>query len=136
MINTITGTFIGLVLFLGCGGVSDAVEKLSNKYVYMDESNTQKFIMFEGGSSLIEQEKNYIPCQILKYKDNKNYIIAQIKFHYEMGFVVGFEESKKLKEGQIYYYIIDTNKNVRYGPFEDKEIYMQQKKALNIKIKL
>ena len=128
---------IAFLMLVSCGGgISDIVEDIPNGYAYGDEAPQQKWIMFEDANSLEQQEKNYIPCKILKYKYNKKYIIAKIKFHYDMYCVVGFAESKQLKEGKIYYYIIDTIKNIRYGAFENYDKFNQKLKALNIDLKI
>jgi len=124
---------IGLILFMGCAGVSDVVEEIPNNYVYGDEAPQQKWIM---KNPLSIDSNLYIPCKILQYKYNQKYIISKIQFHYDMNCIVGFKESKSLKEGQIYYYIIDTVKNIRYGAFETKKEYLKKKKELNVKIEL
>lgn len=117
----------------GCGaGVSDIVEELPNGYVYGDEASKQKWIMknpLSIGSEL------YIPCQVIEYKYDKQYIIAKIRFHYDQNFVVGFIESKVLKEGQNYYYIIDTKNNLRYGPYQSKEEFIKEITAMDIGLK-
>ena len=137
MIKVLLSAFVGLIVFVGCGGVSDINEKLSNGYVYIDESPQQKLVMFDSANSLKQQEKNYIPCKILKYKHNKKYIIAKIRFHYDMNCgTIGFKESKQLKEGKIYYYIIDTVKNIRYGAFESYDDFSKQLKRLNVGLKI
>jgi hypothetical protein len=133
MIKVLTSIFIASIIILGCAGVSDIVEKIPNGYVYTDEASQQKWIM---KNPLSVDTDLYIPCKILKYKYNRNYIIAKIQFHYDMNCVVGFKESKNLKEGEIYYYIIDTKNNIRYGAFKNKKYYLKMKKKLNIQIKL
>ena len=130
--NIIIGAFIALI-YIGCG-VSDIVKKLPNEYVYMSESPSQKWIMNNDSKSI--DAKDYIPCKIQKYVYDNKYIIAKIKFHYDMHCAVGFKESKVLKDGKIYYYIIDTSKDVRYGPFAKKEDFNKQKLKLGIKLKL
>jgi len=124
---------IGFTIFTGCAGVSDVLEKLPNKYAYVSESHQQRWIM---KNPLSVDSNLYVPCKIQEYKFNKNYIIAKIKFHYDMNCVVGFEESKRLKEGKIYYYIIDTVKNVRYGEFDSYEKFNEKLKALNVGLSL
>ena len=57
--NIIIGALIALV-YTGCG-VSDIVNKLPNKYVYMSESPTQKWIMNNDSKSI--DAKDYIPCK-------------------------------------------------------------------------
>lgn len=128
---------IAVLTLVNCGGgISDITEDISNGYVYSDEAPQQKWIMFENANSLEQQEKNYIPCKILKYKYNKKYIIAKIKFHYDMNCVVGFRESKQLKEGKIYYYIIDTIKNIRYGAFKNYDKFNHKLKVLKVELKI
>ena len=53
-----------------------------------------------------------------------------------MHYTIGFNESKTLKEGKTYYYIIDTLKDARYGPFEEKKDFIIQKSKLGIKLNL
>lgn len=130
--NIIISVFIALI-YTGCG-VSDIVKKLPNEYVYMSESSSQKWIINNDSKSI--DAKDYIPCKIVKYAYDNKYIIAKIKFHYDLNCAVGFSESKKLKEGNIYYYIIDTSKDVRYGPFATKENFDKQKLKLGIKLEL
>ena len=127
---------VGFILFVGCAGVSDIYKDLPNGYTYISESPMRKSIIFEDANSLDQQEKNYIPCKVLKYKYNQNYIIAKIQFHYDMSCVVGYKESKRLKEGYIYYYIIDTVKNIRYGEFDSYEKFNEKLKALNVGLSL
>lgn len=123
---------VGLILFIGCTGVSDIYKDLPNGYTYISESPMQKSIIFEDANSLEQQERNYIPCKILKYKYNQNYIIAKIQFHYDINCVVGYKESKRLKEGHIYYYIIDTIKNIRYREFTTYEKFNEKLKLLKV----
>ena len=123
---------VGFILFMGCAGVSDIYKNLPNGYTYISESPMQKSIIFEDANSLRQQEENYIPCKILKYKYNQNYIVAKIQFHYDINCVVGFKESKRLKEGKIYYYIIDTVKNIRYGEFSDYHKLVEKLKKLKV----
>lgn len=124
--------FTMLIMFKGCAGLDDVAENLPNKYTYISEAPQQKWIM---KSPLSIDSDLYIPCQILDFKYNKNYIIAKIKFHYDINCVVGFNESKTLKEGKIYYYILDTEKNIRYGAFEKKD-YMSKINELGVNLKL
>jgi hypothetical protein len=127
-------TIISLVFMGGCS--SDIVKDLPNEYTYISETPMQKSIIFEGATSLKQQEENYIPCKVIKYKFNQNYIISKIKFHYDMNCVVGFKESKRLKEGKIYYYILDTVKNIRYGEFDTYEKFNVKLKTLKVGLEL
>ena len=119
-------------------GCWDIQEELPNGYKYISEQGSieYQYIIYEKATSLIKQENNAIPCKILDYKFNKKYILAKIKFHYDMDCAVGFEESKILIEGKIYYYIIDTQKNVRYGAYKDKRDFDNKIKELKIELKL
>ena len=123
---------IGLIL-LNITGCWDIQEEISSGYKYIEEVNNKnsKYILFEGANSLKEQENNSIPCTILKYIVTKNYILVKIKFHYKKNFVVGFNESKHLIEGGIYYYIIDTKKHIRYGEY-NKINFNKEMKKLNM----
>ena len=99
----------------------------------MDEALRYKYIIFEQANSVVEQEMNTLPCTIIKYKYDKKYIIAKIKFHYDINYgTIGFNESKILKEGKIYYYIIDTEKNIRYGAFQNENTFRKTLNKLNI----
>lgn len=129
MIKILISILTVFLILKGCAGVSDVLEKLSNGYVYMSEAPKQKWIM---KNPLSIDSDLYIPCQILEYKYNKKYIIAKIKFHYDINCVVGFNESKILKEGKIYYYIIDTEKNIRYGAFQNENTFRKTLNKLNI----
>lgn len=129
MIKILISIFTVFMIFKGCAGVSDVVEDLPNEYVYVDEAPQQKWIMKD---PLSIDSDLYIPCQILEYKYNKKYIIAKIKFHYDINCVAGFIESKTLKEGKIYYYIIDTEKNIRYGAFQNENTFRKTLNKLNI----
>jgi hypothetical protein len=125
--------FLGLIIFMGCAGVSDIVEKLPNGYVYGSESKKQKWIM---KNPLSIDSDLYIPCNISEYKYDENYIVAKIKFHYNMECIVGFKESKRLKEGRVYYYIIDTVKNIRYGEFDTYEKFIEKIQKLHVSLSL
>ena len=118
-------------------GCWDIQEELPNGYKYISEQHTveYEYIVFEEATSLIEEEKNTIPCKVLNYKYNERYILAKIKFHYDMNCVVGFEESKTLTEGKIYYYIIDTKKHVRYGAYENINDFNHKLKELKINLR-
>lgn len=133
MIKSLMSILISFVLFFGCAGVSDVLEKLPNKYSYVSESLEQRWIM---KNPLSVDSVLYIPCQVLNYKYNKKYIIAKIKFHYNMNCVVGFKESKQLKEGEIYYYIVNTEKNIRYGEFDSYEKFNKKLKVLHVGLSL
>jgi len=124
-----------LLVFIGCGG-GDWSENLGNDYIYISESSKQEWIMFEGAKFLEEANQNYIPCDIIDYRYNSQYIIAKIKFHYQNECVVGFKESKELKEGKIYYYIIDKENNLRYGAYSDKNSFKKQIQKLRIELEL
>ncbi len=132
-VKKILSVIVLVVLFIGCG-VSDIVKDLPNKYVYMSEAPKEKWIM--NNDSKVINSKDYIPCKIESYAYDKRYIIARIKFHYDMNCPVGFKESKTLKEGRIYYYILDTTKDQRYGPFEQKKEFVKKKRELAIGLKL
>ena len=121
------------VLLAGCG-VSDIVKDLPNEYVYSSESSNDKWIMNNDSKTI--DAKDYIPCKIEEYAHNKRYIIAMIRFHYDINCPVGFKESKVLKEGKIYYYILDTLKDKRYGPFEQKKDFEEKKRELGVDLKL
>lgn len=122
--------FILTLILLGCW---DIRKELPNGYIYSTESNQQIWIQ---KNPLSINSKAYVPCKILEYKFNKKYILAKIKFHYDMDCVVGFLESKILTEGEIYYYIIDTQKHIRYEAFENKNDFDEKLKELKIKLKL
>jgi len=127
-------SFLGFMIFVGCAGVSDIVEKIPNGYVYGSESKKQKWIM---KNPLSIDSDLYIPCKILEYKYDENYIIAKIKFHYNINYgTIGFKESKHLKEGKIYYYIIDTVKNIRYGELDTYEKFIEKLKSLHVNLSL
>ena len=132
MFKNIIISALTALIYTGCG-VSDIVKSLPNNYVYMSEAPVQKWIMH---NPLGINSSNYIPCKIEKYTYDNKYIIAKIKFHYDMHCAVGYDESKTLKEGKIYYYIIDTSKDIRYGPFETKKAFDKQKQNLGVKLKL
>ena len=128
---------IGTVLFFGCAGVSDIYKDLSNRYMYVDEASKYKYIIFKKANSITEQESNTIPCTILEYKFNQNFIIAKIKFHYDINYgTVGFKESKRLEEGKIYYYIINTVKNIRYGEFDTYKKFNKRLEVLKVDLSL
>jgi hypothetical protein len=131
MKKIVISSFLGLIIFMGCAGVSDIVEKIPNGYVYGSESKKQKWIM---KNPLSIDSDLYIPCKILEYKYDENYIVAKIKFHYSMECIVGFKESKRLKEGKVYYYIIDTVKNIRYGEFDTYEKFIEKLKKLHVSL--
>jgi len=133
MKKIIISIFMGFMVLTGCAGVSDVVEELPNEYVYGDEAPLQKWIM---KNPLSLNSDLYIPCKVLEYKYNQNYIIAKIEFHYDMYCVVGFEESKRLKEGKVYYYIIDTVKNIRYGEFDTYEKFTKKLNILKVDLLL
>lgn len=120
---------VGFVLVVGCAGVSDILDKLPNGYAYISESHQQKWIM---KNPLSVDSNLYIPSVVVEYQHNQNYIIAKIQFHYDINCVVGFKESKRLKEGKIYYYIIDTVKNIRYGEFSDYHKLVEKLKKLKV----
>lgn len=125
-------SIFSVIIMIGCGaGVSDIVEDLPNNYTYMSESLQQKLIM---KNPLSIDSDAYIPCQVIDYKYNEQYIIAKIKFHYDMNCVVGFKERNILKEGKIYYYIIDTKKDIRYGAYKDLDELTKKKELLNIEL--
>lgn len=132
MVKNIILIMLSLIFFIGCS-VSDIVKTLHNNYVYTSESSKQRWIM---KNPLSINSKDYIPCKIEKYSFDNNFILAKIKFHYDMNCVVGFDESKVLKEGNIYYYILNIKDDIRYGPFETKEAFNKQKQKLGIKLKL
>ena len=118
------------IIIIGCW---DIQKELPHGYKYIDEVNNRssKYIIFEDSSSLKEQESNSIPCTIVKYKFNQNYILVKIKFHYDKNLNVGFNESKQLVEGKIYYYILDTKKHIRYGAY-NKVSFNKKIKKLNM----
>jgi hypothetical protein len=136
MKKIVISAFLGVIIFMGCAGVSDIYKDLPNGYVYISESSMQKSIIFEDANSIEQQSKNYIPCKILEYKYDENYIVAKIKFHYNMECNVGFKESKRLKEGKVYYYIIDTVKNIRYGEFDTYEKFIEKIQKLHVSLSL
>jgi len=137
MVKGLISGFLGLIVFVGCGGVSDIYKDLPNGYMYVDEAPLYKYIILKKAHTLIEQEENTIPCSVLNYTYNQNYLIAKIKFHYDMNYgTTGFKESKRLKEGQIYYYIIDTKKNIRYGAFDTYEKFAKKLKILKVDLSL
>jgi hypothetical protein len=113
-------------------GCWDIQEELPNGYIYSTESSQEMWIQ---KNPLSINSKSYIPCKILEYQYNKRYILAKIKFHYDMNCVVGFEESKMLTEGKIYYYIIDTQKHVRYGAYENISDFNYKLKELKINLR-
>lgn len=132
MIKFLLSVF-SLLLIQGCGaGVSDINQDLPNNYIYVSEAPEQKWI---AKKPLSVNSNLYIPCRILKYKYDKRYIIAKIRFHYDQSSVVGFIESKALKEGKNYYYIIDTENNLRYGPYQSKEEFIKEITAMDIGLK-
>ena len=115
----------------GCGaGVSDEFKKLPNGYVYIEESSKHKWIM---KNPLPANSDLYVPCQVVNYHIyKKQYIIAKIKFLHDDICAVGFVESQYLKYDKLYFYIIDTKKEVRYGPFKTFANFKEQLNALNI----
>jgi len=121
--------FIGciLIIVIGCWDIQN---ELPNGYKYIDKANSKsaKYIILEDSSSLKEQESNSIPCTIVKYKFNQNYILVKIKFHYNKNLNVGFNESKRLEEGKNYYYILDTKKHIRYGEYNEVTFNKEIKK--------
>lgn len=124
-------TFFVILVIVGCAGVSDVYKKLTNGYIYVSESEKQKYIT---KNPLQVNSKLYIPCEVLEYKFNKRYIIAKIRFYYKSEYPVGFNENRQLKRGEIYYYIIDTINNKRYGAFDNFEQFNHMLKRLHIEL--
>jgi hypothetical protein len=121
-----------IILILNFVGCLDIRKKLPNGYIYLTESSQEMWIQ---KNPLSINSKSYIPCKILEYQYNERYILAKIKFHYDMNCVVGFEESKTLTEGKIYYYIIDSKKHVRYGAYENINDFNHKLKELKINLR-
>jgi len=125
-------TAIVLVILNGCAGVSDIYEELPNGYVYVSESKEQKVIV---KNPLSLNSNLYVPSIILDYKYNRDYIIAKIQFHYNSrDGSIGFQEQKRLKEGNVYYYIIDTKRDMRYGEFSNYQTFLKKLKELNVSL--
>jgi len=121
MINKIS---LILILFFSCN-FSDESIKLSGGYSFVDEGKKHKVII---------GKNNYIPCEVIDYDFDNNFIIVKQK---PTDLCFYGKDSSFYKEGKQfnYYWIIDNSNKLFLGPLNFKE-FSNSLKKLNVSDKL
>jgi len=116
--------FLSLLLVYSCN-FSDYVRDLPGSYKYYDEGGSFKVIY--GGV----KNRSVIPCTVLRYKFNNDFIIAFQKAANKCHFPNEVEQEL----GISYYWIIDVKKDSLYR-FSNQKKYLQKRRELGIPKKL
>ncbi|NNV57692.1 DUF3997 domain-containing protein [Limnovirga soli] len=115
---------------------SDTYEEISGEYYFYEEGVHQNVIEKDG----LDYYGKLIPCEILSYDYNKEYIIAAQKpvlpcFEGEFAATIHYPPNKD----SIYYWIISHEQNLLVGPLTKEEFElkrMELKVPKNLKISL
>lgn len=118
--------FIVFALFCACGaGVSDYSEEIVNGYFFSDEGKEHKAII---GNGLI------IPCQVVKYSNDNDFILAVQKRAKHCVFV---SYNSNLTQAPVQYWIIDVKNNQLMGPLDKMALFQESReKDINIELLL
>jgi len=110
---------IGLIFLVlcGCNG-SDYTINLSGGYFFSGEGKGGNMILAYHGSN-----ERYLPCEVIAYNHNENFIIAKQKAIEGCGSEVGYIPSVLYKEGfdTTYYWLISHKDSLRIGPMNKRE---------------
>lgn len=115
------------LMVLGC---SDFTEDLPGGYYYYFESKRDQIITREGWS----RGDPYIPCRVEAYDADERFIVAKQKAT-EICFVEGTNPMAE-SAGETFFWIIDTEQHVFFGPLRHKRDFEAKRLELEVSASL
>lgn len=119
-----------VLLITGCGGGTSYEIELPNDYELYADSNDYIVIYHKVGTS--RDDKNTLPPTIVEISWNERFIIAKqygMKKKYPNNIDNSYEIPDKSK---VYYWILDTENQIKYGPYKYLNEFNNKKEELNI----
>ncbi len=112
---------ISIIVVLSSCNFSDETRSLSGDWTFVDEGHLNRVI--DGG-------KNHIPCDVIKYGYNNDFIIAAQK-PTEDCFLGKDTSVYKAGKNKTYYWIIGHSQKLFLGPMNETE-FNEAKKKYNV----
>lgn len=119
-----------LIIFSVFNLACDEAKELGGGYVYRIESEDDVFIYHESNIYEKEYKERLIPCIVLDYADNKQFIVAAQR-PYAHCLPQATREDALNTGNEINYWIADKDKAVTYGPLSYGE-YLKKREELDI----
>lgn len=114
----------------GCVDGGDYIISLPNNYL-LDASPAHHIVLYRADGISIDMQ-NYIPPKVVELGWNSRYIIAKqygMKKEYPNNPDNDYEIPD---ESKIYYWILDTEEQIKYGPYESFKEYTSKINELGI----